>query len=762
MDGDVSADGSAEFDFRFHDACGGRCQPVTLKIFLNSALMHASPFDCAMQNSTFSISSIPAGRNDVSVVLEDPDLYVCLIDSVKFKRPAIDSSDPAGSQFRDDQFSAMEMENVEAMEEALRGRTTLNDTSCREKIDPSKLTFDTSLSPTAFAGLVTTLHLQIKDKDGRAIRNCVRPGFDVYFDGSVISSAVSFVQSEGLLRICFISLDPQVGVAVDLFGKPLRGSPFVFNLSHVSLATSGCARPGVSKLTSPCLYAPESENFITHDGLDKRLRLPEEEELDETVVWSGGASDSRVSSARRSFTAVESVTVNVFRVSNACVVNRSLVFFEESGETRRTRSPQSKNFFVGSHFWGQWEMDVVRFPVDFVEESYESYVERVGVNQDPESYEDLATDGVQGSGTRTGAVYLIPEGPTTHFGHMLMDVIVPLYVMTTTVGDQRGRKRVVLWPWPGFHCPLKGGRVHSKRFWDLLSAVTSEPQEDVKFLASLEKDGHCYREIVLGQPLDFRVGYWQGFVQRTIPFMEDFVEAITSMKRTLMVKLHAVGASAAAVKASDQHTAIIVSRHERRILNQADLTSLAMGMGLKVQVCNWQDMPIIRQVEVMAGADLLVGVHGVGMWNMVFARKALPIIDILMYCHANASDHWELSQLFKLRHYVWRNPDPDLASCDLTREPNCGVPACGYNPASDAFAFGGGTPNVQLQDTRVDLRAMERLLLHARSYLDWLRLPEAEGAGTLATSCSLEPPLGEEQEVVCAHEISLGDEVYDM
>eukprot|EP00960_Hanusia_phi_P065819 766221-Hanusia_phi.AAC.1 len=111
-DGEVVGE-STVLEFRFHDACEGNCRPDKLKIFLNSALMHLSPFDCALHNSSWNVPSIPSGRHELSLVLEDPSLFVCLIGNVKISRPTVADPDINRRKFREDQFSVSYMESLD-------------------------------------------------------------------------------------------------------------------------------------------------------------------------------------------------------------------------------------------------------------------------------------------------------------------------------------------------------------------------------------------------------------------------------------------------------------------------------------------------------------------------------------------------------------------------------------------------------------------------------------------------------------------------
>ena len=72
----------------------------------------------------------------------------------------------------------------------------------------------------------------------------------------------------------------------------------------------------------------------------------------------------------------------------------------------------------------------------------------------------------------------------------------------------------------------------------MCGGVTTEARQDVVLLAQwLAQEGGgggvCFRELVVGQLLDQRVGYWSGdglaFTPRAVPFIEDVPIAVRSL-----------------------------------------------------------------------------------------------------------------------------------------------------------------------------------------------------------------------------------------
>ena len=117
--------------------------------------------------------------------------------------------------------------------------------------------------------------------------------------------------------------------------------------------------------------------------------------------------------------------------------------------------------------------------------------------------------------------------------------------------------------------------------------------------------------------------------------------------------------------------ATLICRQTRRILNADAVEQALRELGFRVNTVDWADMPVHKQIQTMQHTSLLLGMHGTGLNNIAFARPGTVLVDILPYCLANASDFWELSQVMRVRHYVWRNPSPARSSCSRA---GCAVP----------------------------------------------------------------------------------------
>ena len=114
----------------------------------------------------------------------------------------------------------------------------------------------------------------------------------------------------------------------------------------------------------------------------------------------------------------------------------------------------------------------------------------------------------------------------------------------------------------------------------------------------------------------------------------------------------------------------------------------AEEVGFRVGTVDWLHLALKDQATWMRETDVLAGMYGVGLIKMIFARPGSAILELIPYCFSNASDFWELSQALRLRHYVWRNPNPRLSACHVE---HCRVHQCGYNPAPEDRRMAGGS-----------------------------------------------------------------------
>jgi capsular polysaccharide biosynthesis protein len=76
----------------------------------------------------------------------------------------------------------------------------------------------------------------------------------------------------------------------------------------------------------------------------------------------------------------------------------------------------------------------------------------------------------------------------------------------------------------------------------------------------------------------------------------------------------------------------------RKVVNEEEIIGMVKKMGWKI--CNGEKMSFQEQIDTMRNADLIVGAHGAGMTNMVFATNA-RVLEIFPSDHIvpNCYDH---------------------------------------------------------------------------------------------------------------------------
>jgi len=205
-----------------------------------------------------------------------------------------------------------------------------------------------------------------------------------------------------------------------------------------------------------------------------------------------------------------------------------------------------------------------------------------------------------------------------------------------------------------------------------------------------------------------------------VPFIEEIPDAIRSLSASLLFSarapassLHPSFADAPALDGSSPAPHLtLITRANRRVTNGEALQEEARSAGFRAARVDFGSLTLQEQVTWVRQTDVLAGMYGVGLVKMVFLQPASAIVELIPYCFSNASDFWELSRALRLRHYVWRNADPALSSCDPAVK-SCKVHDCGYNPPADDWRMAGGSADPLMQDTTVDLRDMALILKDA-------------------------------------------------
>ena len=87
----------------------------------------------------------------------------------------------------------------------------------------------------------------------------------------------------------------------------------------------------------------------------------------------------------------------------------------------------------------------------------------------------------------------------------------------------------------------------------------------------------------------------------------------------------------------------------RQLENEAEVEALLRKRGFKT--CFMEDHSLAQQARLINGAEAIVGVHGAGLANLIFARRGARVIELVHADRYNRLLFPQLSQTFSLRHW---------------------------------------------------------------------------------------------------------------
>ena len=650
----------------------------------------------------------------------------------------IDECQGAGDseESRESSIESSSMSRESSRESSSMSTTTITSTTTRAAAEKRHAATGTRLNASmswiqrqdfeaVYAGLSSVLLVYLRDEHGRKLRSCAEISRDLVVTASNVVASKA-VCSDSTIILCFVpvAMSPRnknISATFHVYFKEeeVSNSPVHVPLTPTSEAVAGCTRPGVSRITSTCVpEAPLLDIAVPTAGandvddvplLPPRHAAHHDSSQAEGRGNEGGEGRKESGSSDKVYSSGSWLAHNLLTLNNVCLDRNHIIIFpppgggdfknftknlskwdthpqqgegragEEGGQGEEAGEFRTLSF--GLHMWGLfYDRDKVFIPVRAQPGGFAAFAKGRFV------LDDGAVGGAEGGGP--GPVYLVPEGPTTHYGHMLTDSILPLFATVQlreplhNAGEEAGvsaeeqgaaaplpgwglrrrRRRVILWPLKGNECPIKGQTVHSRVFWDLFAAISTHPRSDVVLLAQLLGGRRCFQELVIGQLIDQRIGYWQGsglgFEPRTIPFIEEVGEAVSALRAGLLVSfkanaslLHASfhlhngeqgggsdgagaevagGAGVGSVGRKRPHLTLL-ERANRRILNAAELVGAAEGVGFRVGTVDWVHLSLQEQVTWMQETDALCGMYGVGLIKMAFARPTSVLLEVPLF-----------------------------------------------------------------------------------------------------------------------------------
>jgi capsular polysaccharide biosynthesis protein len=107
----------------------------------------------------------------------------------------------------------------------------------------------------------------------------------------------------------------------------------------------------------------------------------------------------------------------------------------------------------------------------------------------------------------------------------------------------------------------------------------------------------------------------------------------------------------------------------RRVINEDELVPILEKFGFKV--CYFESMNFQEQVKLVSGAEIILGMHGAGMTNMIFMPEGRQVVEFIIggkghnncyYSMANSMGH-------KYSYLVTSSESPDQLNTNVKVDP---------------------------------------------------------------------------------------------
>jgi capsular polysaccharide biosynthesis protein len=208
------------------------------------------------------------------------------------------------------------------------------------------------------------------------------------------------------------------------------------------------------------------------------------------------------------------------------------------------------------------------------------------------------------------------------YTHWMVECLFTLYlVLRDDVMRQRLRRREIFLLFPQLSPPQKNEieRILSHGELGLDSVIQCDMADDVIYL---------FEKLVV--PTSLLARTW------VHPETHHFAKAYRDM----------IGISPLR-KAAANHVRlrkIYISRRDaaaRRMTNEAELEAALLARGFEITLLS--EMSILEQANVFSDSDLILGAHGSGLANLLFAREGTFVIEIRADRHEGRSPMWDRS-----------------------------------------------------------------------------------------------------------------------
>ncbi|KAJ6838531.1 uncharacterized protein M6B38_317910 [Iris pallida] len=295
------------------------------------------------------------------------------------------------------------------------------------------------------------------------------------------------------------------------------------------------------------------------------------------------------------------------------------------------------------------------------------------------------------------AVVFSTGGFAGNFFHDINDVLIPLFL---TTADLHSRVQLVVTDYEGYWV-RKYRRVLSRLSGhDIVVASSSSSAAEARV--------HCFPAAVVGLKYHGNL-----LCNSTSPpggiSTADFRNFIRS----------SLSLDAAPAAARELPVLVLLSRKKSRmLLNEEEVVGLAESVGFRVVVATAEAMRDVQEfAEAVNGCDVLMGVHGAGMTNMVFLRAGAVLLQVVPWGldWAAAAYYGRPARRMGLQYVEYhigveesslyeQYPKDDPVLVDPW-----GVNLKGYNVSKPVYTDG--------QNVRLDLSRFRETLLNARKLI---------------------------------------------
>ena len=206
------------------------------------------------------------------------------------------------------------------------------------------------------------------------------------------------------------------------------------------------------------------------------------------------------------------------------------------------------------------------------------------------------------------AILFSQGGYTGNHFHDFSDVIIPLYL---TSRQYNGEVQFLITdkrPW------------WIAKFKAILKNLSRYELMDI----DREQEVHCFPSVIVGLKRNVKeMSIDPSKYSYSMSDFREFLRSCYSLKRVNAIKLR-----------DDQHKMpqlLIISRKRTRsFTNIGEITKMASSLGYKVTVAE-PTMNVAKFAELVNSCDVLMGVHGAGLTNIVFLPKNATLIQIVPF-----------------------------------------------------------------------------------------------------------------------------------